>query len=147
MMTSCGLNGGPLVGKGEYPSYIACNIFTDTPHIYVGAEKVPRIMQDGRDGDEEIGYIVNITDSATIGYKSFEFKDLKKIAVTARGYANGTFEFRTKWDGEVVGSVDIGYTNVWVRYEAPVNIEDGVHDLYITFRGDGMTLLKSFELI
>ena len=25
-MTSCGLNGGPLVGKGYYASYIACNI-------------------------------------------------------------------------------------------------------------------------
>ena len=27
-MTSCGLNNGPLLGKGIYPAYIACNIFT-----------------------------------------------------------------------------------------------------------------------
>ena len=26
-MTSCGLNGGPLVGKGTYPAHIACNLF------------------------------------------------------------------------------------------------------------------------
>ena len=26
-MTSCGLNGGPLEGKGSYPSYIACNLY------------------------------------------------------------------------------------------------------------------------
>ena len=26
-MTSCGLNDGPLRGKGNYPSYIACNVY------------------------------------------------------------------------------------------------------------------------
>ena len=26
-MTSCGSNGGPLVGRGEYPAYLACNLF------------------------------------------------------------------------------------------------------------------------
>ena len=26
-MTSCGLNGGPLEGKGTYPSYIVCNLY------------------------------------------------------------------------------------------------------------------------
>ncbi len=24
--TSCGLNGGPLIGHGTYPAYIACNL-------------------------------------------------------------------------------------------------------------------------
>lgn len=147
MITSCGLNGGPLLGKGEYPSYIVCNMFTDTPHIYVGSENVPRVIQDGGDGDENIGYIVNIKDSATLGFKSFDIKDLKKIAIYTRGYGKGTFEFRTKWDGEVVGKVDIFYTNVWERYEADVDIEDGVHDLYITYTGEGATMLKSFEFI
>lgn len=30
-LTSCGLNGGPLPGKGVYPAYIACRLFTDQP--------------------------------------------------------------------------------------------------------------------
>lgn len=68
-ITSCGLNGGPLEGKGEYPAYLACNLFTDTPSVYVGEGNFPRVMQDGRDGDEEVGYIANITDSTTIGFK------------------------------------------------------------------------------
>ena len=50
-MTSCGLNGGPLVAKGEYPAYIACNIFTDKPSVYVG-ETYPKITQDGRDQED-----------------------------------------------------------------------------------------------
>lgn len=50
-ITSCGLNGGPLEGKGEYPAYLACNLFTDTPSVYVGEGNFPRVMQDGRDGE------------------------------------------------------------------------------------------------
>ena len=38
-ITSCGLNGGPLVGKGEYPAYLVCNMFTDEPSVYLGSEK------------------------------------------------------------------------------------------------------------
>ena len=33
-------------------------------------------MQDGRDGDEEVGYIANITDSTTIGFKSVSYTHL-----------------------------------------------------------------------
>ena len=35
-MTSCGLNGGPLVGKGTYPAHIACNLFCDWESTYSG---------------------------------------------------------------------------------------------------------------
>ena len=43
-ITSCGLNGGPLEGRGEYPAYIACNLFTDDNELYV-KESAPRIVQ------------------------------------------------------------------------------------------------------
>ena len=43
-ITSCGLNNGPLIGKGEYPVYIACNIFTDKPSKYV-VKGNPKIVQ------------------------------------------------------------------------------------------------------
>ena len=36
-------------------------------------------MQDGRDGDEEVGYIANITDSTTIGFKYFYCHDIREI--------------------------------------------------------------------
>ena len=26
-ITSCGLNGGPLRGEGEYPAYLACHLY------------------------------------------------------------------------------------------------------------------------
>lgn len=146
-ITSCGLNGGPLIGEGEYPAYLACNIFTNEPSIYVAGDKYPKVMQDGRDGDEEVGYIANITDSAVFGYKYFDCENIDHFAVTTRGYADGVFEIRTKWDGEVLGYVQLHYTNIWNRYEAEAKIPDGVQAIYLTYRGQGTAQLKSFELI
>ncbi|MBQ8799527.1 MAG: family 43 glycosylhydrolase [Lachnospiraceae bacterium] len=146
-LTSCGLNGGPLPGEGEYAGYLACNLFTDKPHPFVGGEGFPKVMQDGRDGDENPGYIGNMTNSATAGFKYFDCKGVKRFAVNTRGYGNGTFEVKTAWDGEVLGSVTLEYTNVWERYEGEANIPDGVNAIYLTYRGGGNVSLKSFELL
>lgn len=145
-LTSCGLNGGPLKGKGRYPAYLACNLFTDEQSPYVGGERFPKIMQDGRDGDREDGYIANMADSATAGFKYFDMRGVSRITITARGYARGVFQVKTAWDGPVLAELPIDYTNVWEDYSAPVDMEDGVHALYLTFRGEGSPMLKSFEL-
>lgn len=145
-ITSCGLNGGPLVGKGEYPTYIACHLFTDKPMPYVGDAHCPKIMMDGRDGDEELGYVANMTNSATAGFKYFDFKNVTKISIKTRGYAGGTFEVRTKMDGEVLATMTMHYTNIWTSYSADIKIPDGVGCLYLTYRGDGNCSLGSFIL-
>ena len=144
--TSCGLNGGPLKGKGEYPAYLACNLFTDVPSVYVGKSNVPRVMQDGRDGDEEPGYIANFTDSATAGFKYFLCEDIREISIWVRGYGNGFFEVKTSWNGEVLAKLPVQNTNVWEKYTASVSIPDGVQAIYLTYRGDGAPSLRSFEL-
>jgi len=146
-ITSCGLNDGPLTGEGEYAGYLACNLFTDVRHPFVGGEGFPKVMQDGRDGDEEIGYVANISNSATAGFKYFDCKGIKRFAVTTRGYGNGTFEIKTAWDGKVLGTVTLQYTNVWERYEGEANIPDGINAIYLTYRGGGTVSLKSFELL
>ena len=145
-MTSCGLNGGPLAGKGEYPAYIACNLFCDQQSAYVGGDRFPKVMQDGRDGDEEPGYIGNIQDSATAGFKYFDCRDVKEIQIKVRGYADGVFEVRTAWDGEPLASIRVQYSNVWEEYSAPVNLPDGKQAIYLTYRGGGNASLLSFAL-
>jgi len=74
-MTSCGPNGGPLDGKGEYPAYIACNIFSVENNNQLSDRQwpqhninLPKVTQDGRDGDEETGFVTNILDNYGIGY-------------------------------------------------------------------------------
>lgn len=147
-ITSCGLNKGPLIAKGEYPAYLACNIFNnDFPSKYVGESKAARVVQDGRDGDEEIGYIENINPNTFIGFKYFDFKNTKKIAITTRGYFYGYYEIRTKWDGPVVGEIHAESSNFWEEYECEVNIPDGIHALYFTLKGSGTGQLKSIKIM
>lgn len=145
-MTSCGLNGSPLRGQGEYASYIACNLFTDTPSVYVGGCDSPKVVQEGRDGDEEIGYIVNMKDSATAGFKYFDCQGVSAIRVTTRGYAEGTVEVRTAIGGKILAEIPISNTNVWETSCAPISLPDGVYAIYLTYRGGGNAALKSFEL-
>ena len=146
-ITSCGLNGKPLVGKGEIPAFIACNMFVEgKPSKYIGDLSLPKITQDGKDGDENDGYIANVQDGAYFGFKYFDCKNIHSFSVTTRGYIKGTFEIRTKWDGAVLGTVDCDFTNIWVTYKAKADIPDGVNSIYLTFRGTGNGHLKCFSL-
>ena len=140
-MTSCGLNGSPLEGKGYYPAYIACNI--------IGKEEdPPKLVQDGRDGDEEDGYIVNITDSATVGFKYFKFDgNTQRIRIWTRGYPHGYYDVRTQLDGEVLTTIEIRRSANWWEHSAPITIPEGTHALYFTYRGGLKSHLKGFELI
>ena len=147
-ITSYGLNGKPLEGKGEYYGYIACHMMPKNECIYSGQEKEFRIMQDGRDGDEEPGYIGFMSDGCTAGFVSFDCKNVKKIAIKVRGYMYGAYEFRNKLDGPVIGKIDnLHNCNIWERYETDIDLPDGINDLYITYVGGGCIDLLSFELI
>lgn len=147
-MTSCGLNGGPLAGKGRYLTYIACNLFTDEMRMYVCDEpRFPKIIKDGADTDKEEGYITNMKDSATAGFKYFDMQGVTGIRIEARGYMNDAcFEVRTVWDGPVLGTVRVHSTDIWEPFEADIAIPDGINALYLTYRGNGTADLASFEL-
>ncbi len=151
-MTSCGPNGGPLEGRGEYPTYIACNLFCKEESLYTDwtaswmNNQFPKITQDGKDGDEEIGYIANMKDSATAGFKYFDCKGINRVKIKARGYAKGAFEVKTSWDGPALGRIPIDFTNVWKEYSADIAIPDGVHALYFTYTGGGSAHFGSFTL-
>lgn len=152
-MTSCGPNNGPLRGEGEYPTYIACNLFCSEEMMYTDStsswmnNQFPKITQDGKDGDEEIGYIANMKDSATAGFKYFECKQITSIRIKTRGYARGKMEVRTTWDGEVIGTIPIDFSNAWKDNSRDINIPDGVQALYFTYKGQGSVQFGSFALI
>ncbi|HZJ82224.1 MAG TPA: family 43 glycosylhydrolase [Clostridia bacterium] len=154
-LTSCGLNDGPLVGNGEYPTYIACNLFCRDENKYTGGmggngfwmdSQYPRLMQDGRDGDEEIGYIFNMTDSATAGFKYFQNNETRITKIKVLGYASGIFEVKTEWDGKVLGTIPVGHNSHWNELDCDIPLPNGVHALYITYKGSGFVGLASFTL-
>ena len=145
-ITSCGLNPGPLEGKGEYPAYLACNLFTREESVYLGGEKLPRIRQDGRDGDTDPAYISNVTDGATIGFKYFEMKQATKIGIKIRGYAKGIFRVKTAWNQEDLTTIEVEHSNVWEDYQGEFPPLTGVHALYFTFEGQGTADFYSFSV-
>lgn len=102
-----------------------------------------------KEGDEpqfDPGYIANMKDSATAGFKYFDCKDVKEVRIKTRGYAAGIFEVKTSWNGEVLATIKLEFSNVWEEYSAPVRIPDGVQAIYLTYRGDGIVSLLSFTL-
>lgn len=149
-MTSCG-GSEPLEGYGEYPAYIACNLYCDTERGMIPFpgwmdDRFPKITQDGDDGQETIGYIANMRDGATAGFKYFAVKSVNRISVTVRGYAQGYFEVKHAWDGHVLGTIHVQNSNFWKTYTADIELSDGVLALYFTYRGSGNLSFKSFEL-
>ena len=150
-MTSC-CSLKPLRGEGEYPTYIACNLFTEENVTYVPwsgwmDDRFPKITQLGGDGDENLGYIANMRNTATAGFKYFDCQGVKRISVRTKGYAKGKLEIRTAWDGPVLGEAPIGYANVWRDTVAEVDIPDGVNALYFTFNGFGYLQFAAFTLL
>lgn len=145
-ITSCGLNDGPLEAKGEYPSYIVCNQFNpQKPVMYVGDAANSKVVQDGRDGDKELGYIANISQNTVLGFKYFDFKNVKKVTITVRGYIYGNFEVRTDWNGPTLGKIEVTSANFFEERSGSVNIPDGIHAFYLVFTGTGTGELKSFR--
>lgn len=151
-ITTSGPNGGPLIGQGEYPAYLACNLFTNIDELYTGSfgawmdGRFPKITQDGKDGDEEVGYIANMQDSAVAGFKYFHCEGIKRVKIKTRGYARGSFEVKTDWNGPSLGSIPIDFTNIWTTYTAEIAIPDGDHALYFQYKGMGNASLASFTL-
>ena len=136
-ITSCGLNGGPLRGEGEYPAYLACHIFGED------MRRNAKIVQDGRDGDENDGYIAGIRDGISVGFRYFDFKGIKSVTVSVRGYMHGEFRVRTSWDGPVLGAVKVESANIWQDFSAAVPLPDGVSALYLEYSGSGDPQLRA----
>ncbi|MBW4837936.1 MAG: alpha-N-arabinofuranosidase, partial [Paenibacillaceae bacterium] len=153
-MTSCGPNGGPLEGRGEYPAYLACHLFSKDEAMYTGGfgagawmdSRFPKITQEGRDGEKEIGYIANMTDSATAGFKYFDCRGVNRVKIKVRGYCQGAFEVLTAWKGPALGIIPVDFTNVWTEYAADIAIPYGVQAVYLKYTGNGSADLASFSL-
>ena len=92
-VTSCGLNDGPLEGKGTYPACICCRLTGKDGAVFSGQKEMqlhfPYLTQDVPDkepaaekemsGDTlPVQYVANIKDGTMTGYKSFAFYNLQK---------------------------------------------------------------------
>lgn len=145
----CGV--APLKGEGEYPTYIACHVFSPYDVTYIPwsgwmDDRFQKITQEGGDGDENIGYVANMRPDTMVGFKYFDCKGISEIMITTRGYINGQMDVSLSWDGEAIGSIPVQTSNVWMNHSTKINIPDGVNALYFKFVGGGHLQFKSFTL-
>lgn len=145
-MTSCGLNGKPLKGKGEYPAYIACVLQSKEgackADVTVGRENHPAITQD----EQQLAYITNIQDGTTIGFKYFEFDQLKSIAVQIKATDDCVLKVRTELEGSDLAMIQISPCSEWKYVTTPIEPLSGVSALYFTLSGKGQVMMQSFTL-
>ena len=153
-LTSCGLNGGPLAGKGTYSAAIACNLMcreNDKKILYGQSLKdsQPYIYQISADKEEDsVQYIANIFDGVVAGFKYFDFKGVGKIAIEAKSYGTGRLLISLDSEesspvGEIsFAKADDGFT----MYETKVSVPDGIHALFFSYQGESRIDLKSFTL-
>lgn len=155
-ITSCGLNGGPLLGQGEYPAAIACHLTSENnvKKITYGQslkEEMPYIYEEhcGKTEQDHIHYVANITDGVKVGYKYFSFADVKKVTVKLQGEAVGVLKvFTDEAEEQQAGEVKLNITEtentIWTEVEIPLTIPDGVCGLYFKYNGEGSLKLRSF---
>jgi hypothetical protein len=68
------------------------------------------------------------------------------VKIKVRGYCKGDFEVKTAWDGAVLGTITVAFTNIWTEYAADITIPDGIQALYFVYAGEGIASLASFTL-
>ena len=141
-ITSCGLNGGPLVGKGEYEARIACQLYSGRGcrfySVFRGRESVhPYFTQTGedREGDGD-QYIANVRNGATAGFKYFKFDGAKSVGVSVKGNGVGNF-IVTDENDTVVATIPVKTESDYKTFTADLNVPDGTHALFFKYEGKG----------
>lgn len=153
-LTSCGLNNGPLEGKGEYEARIACHLAfgkgAGRYGVYFGGvsfKNHPYFTQTGKDRETNPAqYIANMRDGAVAGYKYFQMENLQRISVCVRGKAFGHMAVSTSPDSEPLVQIPIQPSKSYTYFNAAVKMENGQQALYFTYKGKGKIDFKSFVL-
>lgn len=148
-MTSCGLNGGPLEGKGEYPAYIACNLMSGT-----GAVKCqygPFARHKYKDHPCITEYekgkqcIRDLQNGAVAGFKYFDIGGISKVGVIVRG-SGGKIKVSDSLRGQPLAVINLSPTKQWQYFSSDIDIDDGIHALYFEYEGEGKIDFFSFDL-
>ena len=152
-MTSCGLNGGPLIGKERYKAAIACNLYsTKGTFFYKVARKIARdhafLTQDEKDNESIEGqYIKNVNNKTIIGYKYFSFDGTEsKINVLIKGKAKGKIIVRDKENGNKLAEIPLNSINKKNEFSGNFNSPKGKSALFFTFEGSGRFSFYEFEI-
>lgn len=151
-VTSCGLNGGPLQGKGRYEARIACQLgFREPSFAYCAVHEAdtrhPYFTQSGADREDTPDqHIANMTNGAWCGFKYFAFDGETRITVTTRGTGDGTLLVSTGKDAAPFASIPITPSDSWTSHTAAFVPLTGSHALFFRFEGTGALDFMDFTI-
>jgi hypothetical protein len=154
-LTSCGLNGGPLAGRGTYEARIACHLCSGNGVFTYAMAKPentghPYFTQDGADREDTPGqYIANMRDGSMAGFKYFDMDGANTITVMARGSANGFLIVSPEINsigGGILAKIPITPGIEWHETGARLASLYGKTTLYFTYQGEGSFDFTSFAL-
>lgn len=151
-VTSCGLNGGPLEGKGIYPARIACNLWSAQGTCRYDRKfhkKLhPYFTQRGRDDNHDaLQYIANMRCGSVAGFKYFMMRDAKRVSITVSGRGTGVMQVSDREDfSTLVAEIPVQANKGEYRASAPLIIGQGICALYFRYTGSGTVDFHSFEL-
>ena len=154
-VTSCGLNGGPLAGRGIYPARIACNLWSAKGAARVDGNGVrrrlaahPCFTQEGR-GREGRQYVANLRDGAVAGFKYFDLSATHGVALRLRGCGAGRVVVAADENfSQVLGVVELGaLTYEWHTFSAPLASAGEKSALFLRFEGELTADFRELELL
>lgn len=141
-ITSCGLNGGPLLGRGSYPAAICCNLYDGKPML-LGLKRRGKRPQVVTENGQQI--ISHITNGTVIGYKYFIFEGPVVLSVTVRGAASGTLGVSAAEGGGPLAELAVAPSEKWHTLSATLNIPKGKAPLFLKFVGHGKLQLSELS--
>ncbi len=146
--TSCGLNGGTLIGKGEYSAYIACNLMNEKIDGVRNPLTGPYITQEEViDMELPIQYVSDIKHGCLAGFKYFQIKDVNKIAIKIRGNAKGKMKVLIEDEGDSITEITVNCnSNEWIICQNTLSISDDIYPIYFLFEGEGSLDILSFTI-
>ena len=139
-ITSQGI-GHPIKAEGKIEAARCCNLITKKPvRLGVGkAQKRTRIYDDGKDI-----YIADIEDGTILGYKYLDFNSAKRVRLTCR---RDSVRIEIIADDQKCGEILTKESSSWEAFEEKINIQSGIHALYLKFIGKGKRDLLEIEFI
>lgn len=139
-MTSCGLNGGPLIAQGTYSAALCCNLTNGhMPHQETEpiGTALPHINHDGHD------HIVSeVDDNTLMGFKYFVFDGATTLTLAVRGTGAGVFHIYA--DDDLLADIDLRPSVEWNDVSAAIAVQ-GTHALNIVYRGTGLLDIKELR--
>lgn len=148
-VTSCGLNGGALPARGEYPAHIACAL-----HGAAGTKHFSsKVKCDGTDAfitqepdasaTAHNAFIANLQQGSGCGFKYFAFDGPCTVRLELRGTLAGSVRVHLdSEDAPAAAVLAVQPSQRWRQVAAPLAAQ-GVHAVYLTFEGSGGCDLNS----